>query len=216
MICDKIICSVDPLELQGDLMERASNIITGGGVVVFPTKCLYGIAVDPFNDDAVNRVFEIKQRPRNNPILVLINERDELESLVKNVPETALILMESFWPGDVTIVFEAIHGLPGVLTAHTGKIGIRMSHHPVARALIERAGTPITGTSANISGGEGISTIKNLNPDLMDRVDLILDAGQLKGGKGSTIVDITNHRVRILREGGISAFEINAVLAKNH
>ena len=210
------VITVDPLEPQGDLMARACEIIRKGGVVIFPAKCLYGIAADALSPEAVDRVFEVKRRPRNNPILVLVNGKQDLERLVKRVPETAVALMDRFWPGDVTIVFEAVDDLPGVLTAHTGKIGIRMPHHPVARALIKRLGTPITGTSANISGARGISRVQDLAPDLVSRVDMVLDAGQLKGGKGSTVVDVTGDKVRVLREGEVTEADILGAVAKFH
>ncbi|MBI9089902.1 MAG: threonylcarbamoyl-AMP synthase [Desulfobacterium sp.] len=197
-------------------MARACDIIEKGGVVIFPAKCLYGIAADALNPEAVARVFEVKRRPQDNPILVLVNERQDLVRLVKQVPETAVALMDRFWPGDVTIVFEAVDNLPGVLTAHTGKIGIRMPQHPVARALIKRLGTPMTGTSANISGAQGISRVRDLAPDLVNGVDLVLDAGELKGGKGSTVVDVTGDTVRVVREGEVAEADILGAVAKNH
>ncbi len=210
--CDQTVLNVDPLEPKGDFISRACDILKAGGVVVFPAKCLYGIAVDAFNPEAISRVFGIKQRPRNNPLLVLINDRADLKGLVKKVPEPARILMDRFWPGDVTIVFEAVDRLPGILTAHTGKIGIRMPQHPVAKALTRGLGKPITGTSANLSGAQGISRIQDLPPALVDRVDLILDAGRLKGGKGSTVVDVTGQQVLVLREGEILEADIHAIL----
>ena len=210
------VITVDPLEPQGDLMARACDIIGRGGVVVFPAKCLYGIAADALNPAAVARVFEVKRRPRDNPILVLVNQRQDLERLVKRVPETAVALMDSFWPGDVTIVFEAVDDLPGVLTAHTGKIGIRMPQHPVARALIKQLGTPMTGTSANISGARGINRVQDLSPDLVAGVDLVLDAGELKGGKGSTVVDVTGDTVKVLREGEVPEADILGAVANIH
>ncbi|MCP4114190.1 MAG: threonylcarbamoyl-AMP synthase [Desulfobacteraceae bacterium] len=197
-------------------MARAGDVIRKGGVVIFPAKCLYGIAVDALNPEAVARVFEVKRRPRHNPILVLVNGRQDLDRLVKRVPETAVALMDRFWPGNVTIVFEAVDDLPGVLTAHTGKIGIRMPHHPVARALVKQLGTPMTGTSANISGDRGISRVQDLAPDLVTDVDLVLDAGELKGGKGSTVVDVTGDKVRVLRVGEVAEADILEAVAKSH
>ena len=211
---DKKIVQIDPLEPQGDLIARACEIILGGGVVIFPAKCLYGIAVDAFDAKAVDRVFNVKMRPRTNPLLVLINKRDDLGALVKQIPKMAVEIMDQFWPGDVTLVFDAVDTFPGILTANTGKIGIRIPQHPVARAMIQKLKRPMTGTSANISGGQGTSCIKDLPPFIVDRVDLILDAGFLKGGKGSTVVDVTGEQVRVLREGGISAKDIRATLAK--
>lgn len=196
-------------------VARACKIIDQGGTVIFPAKCLYGIAADPFNPKAVERIFEIKMRPETNPILLLINAMDDLGSLVKEIPPEAVVLMNRFWPGDVTIVFEASSRLPGTLTAQTGKIGIRMPHHPVARALVRRLGRPITGTSANFSGTMGTSRIQDLPQALVDRIDLVLDVGELKGGSGSTVVDVTGQQVRVLREGEIPGSNIHGAL-HNH
>lgn len=215
--CDQKIVTLAPCPGNSweEPLARACTIIDQGGTVIFPAKCLYGIAADPFNSKAVERVFEIKIRPGTNPILLLINERSDLESLVKGIPPEAVILMDRFWPGDVTIVFEASDRLPGTLTAHTGKIGIRMPQHPVARALVRRFGRPVTGTSANFSGSMGASRIQDLPPALVDRVDLVLDAGELKGGSGSTVVDVTGSKVRVLREGEIPGAGIHGAL-NNH
>ena len=195
-------------------MARACKIINQGGTVIFPAKCLYGIAADPFNPKAVERVFAIKMRPETNPILLLIDGRDDLEGLVKEIPPEAVVLMDRFWPGDVTIVFEASDRLPRALTAHTGKIGVRMPQHPVARALVRHLGRPVTGTSANFSGAMGASRIQDIPQALVDRVDLVLDAGELKGGSGSTVVDVTGQQVRVLREGEIPESDIHAALHK--
>jgi len=189
-------------------IERAATLIREGGMVVFPAKCLYGLAVDAFNPQAVSRIFKVKQRPPSNPILVLISEVSWLGQLVARIPLTAQAIMEHFWPGDVTLVFEAGADLPGVLTAATGKIGVRLPQHPVARALVKAVGLPVTGTSANISGEAGCHRIDELNSRVLQNVDMVLDAGTLKGGKGSTVVDVTQFPPRVLRRGAISEDEI--------
>ncbi|MBF0235044.1 MAG: L-threonylcarbamoyladenylate synthase [Desulfamplus sp.] len=246
-----------------EIIKKAATIIHVGGVVVFPAKCLYGLAADALNPAAVQRVFEIKQRPLTNPLLVLIDDISQLDLLVKPVSEnrssfqsgeiqseeiqsglngsplkqktnlhghydappnyenqggifmvkryltaSALSLIEKFWPGNITLVFNAIDDLPKALTAGTGKIGIRMPGHPVARSLVRQVGSPITGTSANISGKAGCKEISMLDPDILSQIDMVLDSGILKGGIGSTVVDVTCDPVKIVREGEISRDEV--------
>ncbi|MBF0377844.1 MAG: threonylcarbamoyl-AMP synthase [Desulfamplus sp.] len=199
---------------SSEAINKAAKTINLGGVVVFPAKCLYGVAVDALNSEAVNRVFNIKQRPSNNPLLVLIDDISQLNSLLKPISEKQLIseqalyLIDKFWPGNITLVFHASPALPKTLTSGTGKIGVRVPGHPVARALVKAVGKPITGTSANISGQAGCKEISMLAPEILSKVDMVLDAGTLKGGIGSTVVDLTCNPIKILRQGEIASSEI--------
>lgn len=192
-----------------------SELIRSGGVVAFPTQCLYGLGVDAFNPDAVDRVFEIKKRSAKKPLLVLITEYADLAMLVANIPPAAHSIIKALWPGHVTLIFQANPALPVNLTAGTGKIGIRMARHPVARELVRAAGGPITATSANVSGTAGCARVPDIGPILTEKVDLVLDAGPLKGGAGSTIVDVTVNPPQILREGITASSKIHAIL-KTH
>jgi L-threonylcarbamoyladenylate synthase len=203
---------VNPRSPQPKPIARAVDVVRGGGVVCFPTRCLYGLGADAFNPAAVERVFEIKQRPADLPLLVLISRPEQFEELAAKVPEAARLLMERFWPGRLTLVLEARPEVPPRLTAGTGKIGVRLAAHPVARALVEAVGRPITGTSANPSGAGGCRRIAELDPRIAGRVQLILDAGDLKGGVGSTVVDVTGGSPLMIREGDVSRSEILAVL----
>jgi L-threonylcarbamoyladenylate synthase len=200
--------NINLLNPKPDLIREAARVIRGGGVIVFPTRCLYGIGGDALNFNAVERVFAIKHRPYDKPILVLIRGIEELNKLVLKVPSAAKRLMECFWPGRVTIVFKGKDTLPDRLTAGTGKIGVRLPGHPVAAALLNELKRPITGTSANISGEAGCWRISDLPPGIVEEVDLLLDAGTLKGGTGSTVVDVTEDPPKILREGEVAEKEI--------
>jgi len=193
---------------EPEIIQRAGTIIKRGGIIVFPTRCLYGLGADAFNADAVDRVFEIKRRPSQKPILILVEHRMQLERLVSHVTPAATRIMDHFWPGGVTLVFEAGLTVLRHLTAGTGKVGIRIPGHPVAAALVSSVGRPLTGTSANISGEPGCQCIDDLKPQLASQLDVGLDAGPLKGGAGSTVVDVTGDMPRILREGQISEKEI--------
>jgi L-threonylcarbamoyladenylate synthase len=206
---------VDPVRPEASAIQTAGQILSRNGIVIFPAACLYGVAANALSPEAVEKVFSLKQRPQDNPILVLVRNRAMLERLVNSVPPQADILMESFWPGGLTLVFDAADHISPQLTAGTGKIGIRMPRHPVARALARSVDLPITGTSANLSGAPGCTRVQDLAPSILEQADLILDAGEVKGGMGSTIADVTTTPVKILREGAVSAHDIFGALASN-
>lgn len=208
------ILSIDPVNPEPEIITKAGKIIKNNGVVIFPAKQLYGVAVNAFNQKAVKKVFHLKKRPFSNPILILISDRSILKDLVTSIPEPALKLMDTFWPGSLTIVFKAKKSIPQILTAGTGKIGIRLAAHPVAKALVQDTGFPVTGTSANLSGQNGCKQTNQLDSSIIDHADLVLDAGTLKKGTGSTIVDVTTSNINIIRKGEISALEINEILDK--
>lgn len=204
--------TVDPGCVAPDIIREAADIIKNGGIVAFPTTCLYGLGADIHNPDVLDRIFQIKQRPIDNPLSVLIGEGEDLKELVGHIPSQAVSIVQRFWPGKVTIVYEAKTSLPERLTAGTGKIGVRLPAHPVAAALLNSLSFPITATSANISGQPGCSRIADLPPRVMGGVDLVLDAGTLMGGMGSTVVDVTVDPPSILREGAVSAADILAAI----
>lgn len=202
---------MDPRAPEADRIAAAAEIIRSGGLVCFPTRCLYGLGADALDERSVERVFDVKQRPADMPILVLVSRPGQLAALVEEVPAAARALMDRFWPGRLTLVFRASKRLPARLTAGTGKIGVRLAGHPVARALAEAAGGPITGTSANLSGRGGCRRIDELDPLIARAVDLILDAGELEGGAGSTVMDVSGEVPAMIREGAVSRQEIRIV-----
>ncbi len=207
------LVSIDPVQPEPGIIQTSGKILAENGIVIFPAKCLYGVAAHALHSPAVEKVFQIKQRPLDNPILVLVKNLAMVQSLVKHIPQAAHKLMDAFWPGSLTLIFHAREIIPEQLTAGSGKIGIRVPIHPVAKAIVEQVDFPITGTSANLSGTTGCTRIDQLPFSMLQKADLILDAGTLKGGKGSTVVDLTQTRVSILREGEISAKKILTTLA---
>ena len=206
------IKKINPTHPEPEIIKEAATIIQRGGVVVFPTRCLYGLGADAMNPNAVERIIEIKQRPQDNPILVLIHSKKQLGKLVEKIPPNADVIMEGFWPGKVTLVFEARDILPGLLTAQTGKIGVRLPGHPAASALLRQVKGPVTGTSANLSGHPGCKRVADMDGQIVERADLVLDAGTLQGGVGSTVVDVTVEPPRILREGQVTTAQIMGAL----
>lgn len=187
------------------MIAAAAAAVLSGEVICFPTSSLYGLGADAFNPEAVRRVFEIKERAPDRPVLVLVSAVDQLEQLVVRVPPIGHELMKRFWPGKLTLVFQASRLVPRILTAGTGKIGIRLPLHPVARALVAELNCPLTGTSANISGEPGCHRVSDLPDSICRAVNLVLDSGSLAGGAGSTVVDVSRDQPVVLREGTVPA-----------
>ncbi|MGD9032433.1 MAG: L-threonylcarbamoyladenylate synthase [Desulfobacteraceae bacterium] len=193
-------------------LKRAAESILSGGVVAIPTESFYGLAVNPTDIKAINRLFDVKKRRDDQPILILIPSVEHLDQYVIHVPEIARQLMNDFWPGGLTLIFEAKPNLPQELTAGTGKIGVRLSSHPLPTALAQAVDGPITGTSANISGQPACSSAKEVLQNLGEEVDLILDGGETAGGKGSTVLDVSVDPPVLVREGMVSREQIRKCL----
>ena len=204
--------SVSSTAPDPDSIHAAAQVIRKGGVIAFPTSTLYGLGADANNPRAVERIFHIKGRQPHRPILVLIRDRACLPALVRTIPPKAVVLMEAFWPGGVTLVLHAGLGVSSRLTGNTGKIGVRVPKHPVAAAIVEQLEGPMTGTSANLSGQGGCSDVSCLEKQVSEHLDGVVDAGPLPGGRGSTVIDVTVDPPRILREGTISTHQIRSVL----
>lgn len=188
-------------------INACAAMIKSGGVVCFPTHSLYGLGVDPFSQTAVDKVFSLKGRDEHKPLLLLIPDLSWVERLAEPSP-LARRFMERFWPGPLTIVMKAKVDLPAL--AKSGKIGLRMDPHPVAKALTVAAGGPVTATSANLSGFPAVGDLTLLDNAFKARLDYILDAGVLPGGTGSTVIDASNDEfsIDILRLGEIPIHEL--------
>lgn len=189
-------------------IRKVGRVILQGGVAAFPTETFYGLGADARNEEALQKIFQLKGREENKPLLLLIGDRDWLSGLVRNIPPVAGRLMEKFWPGPLTLVFEASPRLSALLTGGTGTVGVRLSPHPVAQALIQAVGRAITATSANLSGQPSASVAAEVFRALGNRVDAILDGGQTAGGLGSTVLDVSSPSPRIIRQGVISQAEL--------
>lgn len=204
----RIIDVRDPANLR-DALSRAASVILSGGIVAVPTESFYGLAVNAMDETAVRRLLAVKRIEGGHPILLLVHAAETLPHCVKNIPPSARRLMERFWPGGLTLVMQAAPGISPLLTAGTGKIGVRVSSHPVAAALAGSVGVPITGTSANITGEEPCVSAGEVRESLGNELDLVLDGGRTEGGKGSTVLDLTTEPPRILREGMIDAGQLD-------
>ena len=174
-----------------------------GGVVAIPTDTLYGLAADVFNPAALDRIFAVKDRPEGLALPVLVNGWEQVKMVAKDLPSPAKGLADRFWPGALTLVALKADGVPDRLTAGGPTGAVRMPDHPVPMALIEGLGGPITGTSANVSGGPDPADLEELNAMIGGRVDHVVSCGPAPRGTASTIVDITSEKPRLLREGAI-------------
>lgn len=198
-----LVLKIDPVQPEADLLVQAVAVLKGGGVIAYPTETFYGLGVDAMNVKAVERLFAVKGRDFNNPIPVVIGNVAQLNQVVTDVPPLAQELINRHWPGPLTLVFGVAPSLFDRLTAGTGKIGVRISSHPIARLLAGQLGGPLTSTSANRSGQKECVTAQEVMEKIGDDLDLILDGGATPGGKGSTIIDITQTPPVVLRVGVI-------------
>lgn len=185
------------------LVEEAVALIQSGALCAYPTETFYGLGVDISNESAIKRLFDLKRRDYGNPIAVIVADRAMLTSIVREVPERAEILMNAFWPGPLTILFRTNDSVSRQLTTNTGKIGIRISSHLVATALTRELGRPLSTTSANPSGFPPSTHPKHLRSYFGERVDLVIDGGELTPSLGSTVVDVTEEKLAVIREGVI-------------
>jgi len=199
-----VILKIDPVNPDEVAFGEALRLLREGGVLAYPTETFYGLGADALSEAAVGKIFRIKGRDFKNPIPVIIGDRRDLPPLVEEIPRAAQILIENFWPGPLTLVFAASSSVSSLLTGGTGKIGIRVSSHPLARLLARGLGGPLTATSANISGGPECTTADSVIRALQSPPEAFIDGGPTPGGLGSTVLDITVSPPRILREGVIT------------
>lgn len=193
------------------LAERMRRVLGENGLIALPTESFYGLAVDPFNEQALVKLWQVKGRSKGKPVLVLIGEGAQLNPFVRNIPPAATVLMNAFWPGPLTIVFPAALGLSDAVTAGTHSVGIRFSAWQPLCELLQRVG-PLTGTSANREGMPPPTTAEEVRHYFGDALDLIVDAGPTPGGRPSTVIDVQGP-IRIIRDGAIDREDIVAQLA---
>lgn len=178
-------------------------ILRNGGLVAFPTDTLYALGADASNSSAVQRLFAAKGRSQRSPIPLLVADLGMATLLCGELPEAAVRLAERYWPGPLTLVLSAPRGICTLLTGGTGRIGLRVPDAPIALALIRHLGGPVTGTSANRSGGKDPLDANEVLRQLGDHLDLVLDGGRVAMGRASTVLDLTVSPPVILRQGPI-------------
>lgn len=193
-------------------IRLAGNTIRRGGLVAFPTETVYGLGCDALNPDAAAKVFEAKQRPQFDPLIVHIADRRQLDNVVRALTITARQLIDQFWPGPLTLVLPKQPTIPDLVTAGLDTVAVRMPNHPVAQALIREAGTPIAAPSANPFGYVSPTTAQHVADGLGRAIDLILDGGPCPVGVESTIVSLIGPQAELLRPGSITLEQLSAAI----
>ncbi len=204
------VVQVDPKAPQADVIKQACEALRRGELVAFPTDTLYALGGNALDPAAIERAHAVKGRHHGKPLSVLVPSVEAATGLAARLPDGVPDLMRTFWPGALTIVVKSVPSIPGVLTAATGTVGLRMPAGAVAQALLTAFAGPILGTSANKAGGADPADAKTVQKAIGGQIDLILDGGRVALGVPSTVLDCTTEPARILREGAISRTALQA------
>jgi len=210
------IVKINPETPESSLIRYAADQIRAGEVLGMPTDTFYGLAADPFNLRAVDRVYDIKTRNRHKPLSLLIDSIDQAEELSKSLTDEFYRLAEKYWPGPLTVIVRAGSRLPLKVTANTGNVALRVPNSSIALAVVRAATIPITATSANLSGASECTTALAVRDQLGDRISIIVDGGTSPREVASTIIDLTDEEARwkVMREGAIPARDISEFFAE--
>lgn len=199
------IIQINPGEPEIEKIKKAAWILKEGGLVVIPTETVYGIAANMFKEKTIQRLYAVKQRPQDKPFSIHIASKNDIHKYAQDILPFAYRLMEKFWPGPLTLILKS---------KNNGKVGIRMPNHIVALSIIKESGIPVVCPSANLSGNPAPCTSTEALKDLGDLVDLLVDAGPTPLGRESTVVDVTQLPIQILRDGALSREQIEEVVNK--
>ncbi len=194
--------------------EACKEVFLAGGLAAFPTETVYGLGADGLHGENSAKIYAAKGRPSDNPLILHIGERSQLDALVTEVPESAERLMDAFWPGPLTIIFKKSALVPETTSGGLQTIAVRMPSHPVANAILKTCGIPIAAPSANLSGRPSTTRASHVIEDLTGRVDLIIDGGDVPIGVESTIIDLTQDVPVMLRPGYITLEQLRSVLGE--
>lgn len=196
------------------MLGDAVRILRAGGLVAFPTETVYGLGARAFDPTAIARIFAVKRRPLDNPLIVHIASDDQLPSITPEIPPVARKVMTAFWPGPLTLVLRRAEEVPAAVSAGLGTVAVRMPDHPLALSLIREFGEPIAAPSANRSGRPSPTLAEHVVQELGDAVDLVLDGGPCRIGLESTVLDLTADPPRVLRPGAISVQMLRPVVGR--
>lgn len=194
--------------IDNSKLKIAANMIKKGKIVIFPTETVYGIGTNGINEKAVARLYEIKRRPLNKPISLLVNSIEMINMIAKDITDIEYKLIKEFLPGPLTIILKKKNIVPDLVTANSDTVGVRMPNNEIALKLIEYSGVPIATPSANISGKPSGTDLKNIITDFANNVDCFIDDGPSEIGFASTIVQVIDEIPHILRQGSITEKQI--------
>lgn len=206
------VVQLDPDCPQPEAIEQAASIIREGGLVAFPTETVYGLGADAMNQGAVERIFEAKGRPADNPLIVHVADRKMLDRITNNISDKSECLIDQFWPGPLTLVLERRPEVAPLVSAGLSTVAVRMPASKIALELIRAARTPIAAPSANASGRPSPTTAAHVLDDLAGRIDMILDGGATNIGIESTVLDMTSDPPAILRPGWVGREMLTGVI----
>jgi L-threonylcarbamoyladenylate synthase len=202
------------LEATPEALTHAAEVIRAGGLVAFPTETVYGVGADALSAAAVARIFEAKERPRGNPLIVHVADATALDEVAVRVTDRAREVVASFWPGPLTLVLDRAAAVPLITTGGLDTVAVRVPAHPVAQGLIRAAGRPLAAPSANRSGRPSPTRAPHVLEDLGGRIELILDGGSTSVGLESTVLDMTTEPPTLLRPGGVTLEQLEAHLGR--
>lgn len=211
---DTKIIKITEDSIEDSLLMEAAKVLREGGLVAFPTETVYGLGANALNEEAAKKIYEAKGRPSDNPLIAHIAEFSALNGLVSEVPESGKKLMEAFWPGPLTIIFKKSGAVPYGTTGGLDTVAVRMPAHPVAARLIKLAGVPVAAPSANTSGRPSPTTAGHVAEDMMGRIDMIVDGGEVGIGVESTIVDVSEEIPTVLRPGAVTLEMLSRVIGE--
>lgn len=200
--------------IEYDKLKEVASLINDGGIVIFPTETVYGIGGDAFNEKSVEKIYELKNRPKEKAISLLVGDLSMIDDLAVNVSETERKIIENFFPGPLTIILKKSKKVPDIVTAGFDTVGVRMPENEIALKLIREVGKPLATPSANISGKPSGTEYSEIIKDFDGKIDCFIDGGKTKIGFASTIVKVENGEIKILREGKITKEDIEKVLGK--
>ena len=195
-------------------LKDAVDVLRAGGLVVFPTETVYGLGANALDVSAVHKVYEVKGRPSDNPLIVHVSSLEDVNQFTSSIPPKGLRLAKKYWPGPLTLVLNRKNDIPDVVTAGLNTVAIRVPDHPVTIELLKQFNGGLVGPSANISGRPSPTTVNHVLQDLEGKVDIILDAGSTNIGVESTVVDVTTDPPHVLRLGGLLIEDIEAEIGE--
>jgi len=199
---------------EKETIKEAAKIIKEGGTVAFPTETVYGLGANCFDEGAIDKIFLAKGRPQDNPLILHVSNVEQVYTLVESVSERAKMLMERFWPGPLTLIFNKSEKVSKKVTGGLSTVAIRMPNHKVALSLIEESGVPIAAPSANLSGRPSPTEASHVIEDLFGKIDMIIDGGRVNIGVESTVLDISVEIPTILRPGRVTIEDLLQVFPK--
>jgi L-threonylcarbamoyladenylate synthase len=209
-----LLIEVNPAEPDPEVIKRAADLLRRGGLVAFPTETVYGLGADALNPDAVKKIFTAKHRPLDNPIIVHVSALEDLRVLTDDISPQAILLMDKFWPGPLTLIFKKSGQASDAVTGGQETVAVRMPRNTVALALIRSLGHPIAAPSANLSGRPSPTTGRHVLQDLKGKIDMILDGGPVEVGVESTVLDLSHHPPAVLRPGSVTQEDLEPLIGE--